>query len=130
MNAVVERRLTAKLVVDHEHHDVQVRLLWVEEHPVHVQLLIRFDDEPIGWTFPRHLLTDGLAVSTEEAAVTDGWVRVWSSPLRLFVDVDAESGMVRYALSRGQAVAFLAAVDVAVDAAVEAELAALLGRTP
>lgn len=126
MIAAVERRLTAKLVVDAEHSDVQVRLLWLPEYHPDVQLLIRFDHEPIGWTFPFYLLVDGLAVDKEEDAVTDGWVKVWSSALRLFVDVDTDDGIVRYALLRGQAEAALAAIDLAIADAIDAELKLLL----
>jgi hypothetical protein len=130
MNAAVERRLTAKLVVDAEHSDVQVRLLWLPEYHPDVQLLTRFDHEPIGWTFPLYLLADGLAVDKEEAAATDGCVRVWSSPLRLFVDVESDDGIVRYALLRGQAEAALTVIDQAIGDAIAAEWAQISEATP
>lgn len=130
MTAAVERRLTAKLVVDREHHDVQVRLRWLSDYHPDIQLIIRNDDQPIGWTFPLYLLVDGLTASTEQDAATDGWVKVWSSPLRLFVDVDTDDGTIRYALSRGQAAATLAAIDRAIDAAYDAEWAQISQATP
>lgn len=123
MNAAVERRLTAKLVVDAEHSDVQVRLLWLPEYHPDVQLLIRFDHAPIGWTFPLYLLADGLTVSSEEDAATDGCVRVWSSTKRLFVDVESDDGIVRYSLLLGQVEAALAAIDQAIGDAIAAEWA-------
>lgn len=130
MNAAVERQLTAKLVVDDEHGDVQVRLLWLPELHPDVQLVISNEDAPIGWTFPLYLLTDGLTVSEEEDAATDGWVRAWSSTRRLFVDVESDDGVVRYSLLLGQVEAALAAIDQAIGDAIAAEWAQISEAAP